>query len=173
MIQLARNDLPAYLRACWRMFDRIGVSDDPTNWNTIAWECSLEQGDNVPPDQIVALMDKAVAAKPKDYAYLNTRAAALYRAHRFDDAAKQLDDSMAAEGHGGGFEDWVYLAMAQFRLGQTDKARDSLKRAIALYDEGISPKDPKAAPLDWASRVEWRVYARSGETDRRGEAEIA
>ena len=154
-IALARKDLPAYRRACSREFDRLGYSDDPLAWNTIAWDRSLDPSNDVPPARLVALMDKAVAANPKDYASLNNRAAALYRAGRFADAAKQLAASMAAEGHGGAFEDWVLLAMTQFRLGETDKARESIKKSIVLYDAGMSPKDPKAQPPNWNLRVEW------------------
>lgn len=162
-IALARNDLPAYRRACFREYDRLSFSDDPSAWNSIAWDCTLEPSDNVRPERLVELMDKAIATQPNEYAFMNTRGAALYRAGRFDDAAKQLADSIVAEGHGGGFEDWVYLAMTQFRLGQTDKAGDSLKKALALYDARISPKDPKAPPPIWNVRAEWPILRAEAE----------
>lgn len=163
IVQLGRGDLPAYRLACARMYDRLSYTDEPENWNSTAWDCSLDPTDNVPPAQLVSLMDKAVAAQPKEYAFLNTRGAVLYRAGRYDDAIHQLNDAVAIHGHGGSFEDLVYLAMSQFRLGHADEARDALKRAVAFYEQGLTAQGPNARPADWSTRIEWQTLRTEAE----------
>jgi tetratricopeptide (TPR) repeat protein len=54
--------------------------------------------------------------------------ATLYRAGRFDEAIKRLEESIRA-GHGQGLpHDWVFLAMAHHRLGHHDEAIRWLER---------------------------------------------
>jgi eukaryotic-like serine/threonine-protein kinase len=158
---LGRGDLPAYRRACLRVYERLGHSNTTDYWNSLSWVCCLAAND-VEPARLAKLMDGAVAVEPKNYARLNTRGAVLYRAGRFEDAVKQLSDAVDVHGAGGSFEDWVFLAMAHFRLDHADKARTDLKRAFELFDERFkaSSKDP---PPDWSLRVEWRTLRKEAE----------
>jgi WD40 repeat protein/tetratricopeptide (TPR) repeat protein len=160
---LGRGDLAAYRRACVSMSERLGPTDRPGNWNSLSWVCSLAAGDTVEPDRLVRLMDRAVKAEPNTYAFLNTRGAVLYRAGRFQDAIDQLQEAVKLQGAGGAFEDWVFLALARSRLGQAGQAREALKRALVLYDEGLQPTQPGRRPADWSTRVEWRQLRKEAE----------
>jgi Flp pilus assembly protein TadD len=54
--------------------------------------------------------------------WLNTLGAALYRAGRFDEAIRRLEEGLQSRG-GGNPADWPLLAMADHRLGHRDQAR--------------------------------------------------
>jgi tetratricopeptide (TPR) repeat protein len=60
-------------------------------------------------------------------ACLNTLGAALYRAGRYDEAIRRLEEAIQARGgeHPG---DWPFLALAHHRLGHRDEARRWLDR---------------------------------------------
>ena len=60
------------------------------------------------------------ATRPDD---LNTLGAALYRAGRFDEAIRRLEESIRLPGGESRPEDWAFLAMAHHRLGHRDEAR--------------------------------------------------
>jgi len=156
LADLGKGNLPAYRRDCVRMFERLGYTSEPSNWDSLTWVCCLAANKAAAPARLVELMDKAVAAQPKNWAYLNTRGAALYRAGRYADALSQLNKAVAVQGRGGAFEDWVFLAMAQFRLGSSAPGQDAWKRALALYNEGLKPSDQARPPLSWYIRVAWQ-----------------
>jgi tetratricopeptide (TPR) repeat protein len=160
---LGAAEFAAYRRACVSLYERLSHTDQVANWNTIAWVCCLASN-AIDPDHLVRLMDKALAAIPKNYTLLNTKGAALYRAGRFEDAIRQLNEAITAHGKGGSFEDLVFLAMTQSRLKQADKASETLKKAIALYERGFKPAKSGPPPLDWSTRVEWRQLRKEAES---------
>jgi WD40 repeat protein/tetratricopeptide (TPR) repeat protein len=151
---LGRGDLPAHRRACVSLYERLGHTDLPQNWNSLSWVCSLAVNDGIEPGRLVRLMDKAVAAEPNKYPFLNTRGAVLYRAGRYQDAIDQLNAAVQAHAKGGSFEDWVFLAMAEFRLGHAERAQEDLERATTLYEEGLKPSEPGRPAADWITRLE-------------------
>jgi hypothetical protein len=53
----------------------------------------------------------------------------LYRAGRHDEAVKALRQAMGYHPDGGVFRDWVFLALAEHRLGHADAAADAAARA--------------------------------------------
>ncbi len=68
---------------------------------------------------------------PNNGLYLNTLGVAQYRSGRYSDAVTTLmrSDQLNAQPLGGSEPaDLAFLALAQHRLGQTEKARDTLRR---------------------------------------------
>jgi WD40 repeat protein/tetratricopeptide (TPR) repeat protein len=63
--------------------------------------------------------------------FLSTRGAVLYRAGRFDEAAKVLRAAMPLDHGGGDFNDWLFLALAEHRLGHADAAKEAAAKARA------------------------------------------
>ena len=55
----------------------------------------------------------------------------LYRAGRFEEAAKVLREGMSFHPDGGEFHDWVFLALAEHRLGHADAAKEAAAKARA------------------------------------------
>ena len=64
--------------------------------------------------------------------FLNTRGAVLFRAGRFGEAAKVLREGMGFHPGGGVFHDWVFLALAEHRLGRADAAKEAAAGARAV-----------------------------------------
>jgi hypothetical protein len=69
--------------------------------------------------------------KTTRYLFLPTRGALLVRAGRFEEAAKVLREGMGLHPDGGAFYDWVFLAIAEHRLGHADAAKEAAARARA------------------------------------------
>ncbi len=68
------------------------------------------------------------SANPTKPYYLSTLGAALYRAGRFDDAIRRLDEAIRLRGGESLPTDWAFLAMAHHRLGHHAEARRWLDR---------------------------------------------
>jgi serine/threonine protein kinase/WD40 repeat protein/tetratricopeptide (TPR) repeat protein len=64
--------------------------------------------------------------------FSNTRGAVLYRAGRFEEAAKVLRESMRLLPDGGEFHGWLFLALAEHRLGHAAAAKEAAARARAV-----------------------------------------
>src|SRR5262245_13920490 len=87
-----------------------------------------------------ATPDPAVAGPPADLAhggagdstdkpyFLNTLGAALYRAGRYDEAIRRLEEGIRLQGGESLPVDWAFLAMAHHRLGHRAEARRWLDR---------------------------------------------
>jgi WD40 repeat protein len=73
------------------------------------------------------------------HTFLNTRGAVLYRAGRFADAAKTLREGMAIHPDGGVFHDWVFLALAEQRLGHAKAAGEAAAKARSM--KGAAARD--------------------------------
>jgi serine/threonine protein kinase/WD40 repeat protein/tetratricopeptide (TPR) repeat protein len=63
--------------------------------------------------------------------FLNTRGAVLYRAGRFEEAAKVLRESTSLLADGSEFHGWLFLALAEQRLGHADAAMKAAAKARA------------------------------------------
>ena len=87
----------------------------------------------------VELAKKAVERAPKQGAYRNTLGAAHYRAAAWTEAVPELEKSMELR-KGGDSNDWFFLAMAHWKLGQKEKAREWYNRAIEWMDKN-QPKN--------------------------------
>jgi Tfp pilus assembly protein PilF len=106
--------------------------------------------------QPLRLAEKAVAGSPKDAYVMNTLGAALYRAGRFQDCIDKLRETMALQGKGGIAADWLFLSLAHQRLGQQDKAKKWLKKAVSWLDQNQQS-------LPWNSRLEYQLLRREAE----------
>jgi tetratricopeptide (TPR) repeat protein len=82
-------------------------------------------------------------------AVLNTLGAALYRAGRFDEAIRRLQEGIQLRNGRSVAQDWAFLAMAHFRLGHRDEARRWLDRFRA--------RPPVADPAKFWNELEIRL----------------
>jgi eukaryotic-like serine/threonine-protein kinase len=81
--------------------------------------------------------------KPVWNQFLRTRGCLLFRAGRFEEAAKVLRESMSYHPQGGEVQDWAYLALVEQRLGHGDAAQAAATKA-------------RAAPMGPRSRTVWQ-----------------
>jgi WD40 repeat protein/tetratricopeptide (TPR) repeat protein len=86
--------------------------------------------------------------------FMNTRGAVLYRAGRFEEAAKVLREAMSLLPDGGEFHNGLFLALAEHRLGHADAAKAAAAKARAAPRPGpawdLAEIELLAAELDAA-----------------------
>ena len=112
------------------MLDRFRMSTDPRIGYSVAWWSVLAVSEEPDLSEIVRLAELGVNGAPEHQkaALLNTLGAALYRAGRFAEAVRRLDEGIQKRNGESIWADWVFLAMAHHRLGHHDKARRWLDR---------------------------------------------
>jgi predicted Zn-dependent protease len=75
--------------------------------------------------------DKKDALRRDRHLFLSTRGAVLFRAGRFEEAAKVLREGMSFHPDGEEFRDWLFLALAEHRLGHANAAKQAAAKARA------------------------------------------
>jgi tetratricopeptide (TPR) repeat protein len=93
----------------------------------------------------VRLAKKAVDAEPESGSYKNTLGVAHYRNGDDKAAVAELEKTMSLRA-GGDSLDWFFLAMAQWRLGNRDKAQTWFDRAVQWMDKH-KPQDDELRRL--------------------------
>jgi hypothetical protein len=90
-------------------------------------------------------------------------APACRHAPKDKEAVAELNEAVKRDAQGGTWADYLFLAMAQQRLGRADEARKWLERAGQALD--------KEAPADWGRRLQQEVLRREAEQLLRGAAD--
>lgn len=136
--QLAVGDREGYRKTCAAGWDRLRGSELPGVLNDIAWMNAVDAESAIDPQAVLQTCRAAIEkAGVRTSSNLNTLGAALYRLKKYEEAAQTHEESIAlakSQNHPGYPEDWLFLAMARFRLGQTSAAREALEIAIKLPD---------------------------------------
>jgi hypothetical protein len=119
--------------ACEELLRRFGNATDPAQANSVAWSCVVAPdavGDREAP---VRLAEAALARCPQGERgeVLTTLGAALYRAGRFEEALRRLNEGFQTHGGGGVPKEFAFLALAHHRLGHRDEAQRWLDKLIA------------------------------------------
>ena len=109
------------------------------NWNNqVAWSLvSAEDPALRNPGLAIKLATKAVEADPASGPHRNTLGIARYRAGDWTQAIADLEKSVSLS-NGGDSNDWFFLAMAHWRLGDNDLARKWYNQAIVWMDKNQS-----------------------------------
>jgi tetratricopeptide (TPR) repeat protein len=112
------------------MLDRFRMTTHPRIANSVAWSSVMAASEALNLSETVRLAELAVNGVPEDRksVYLNTLGAALYRAGRFVEAERRLDEGIRKRNGVSLEADWVFLAMAHHRLGHHDEALRWLDR---------------------------------------------
>jgi tetratricopeptide (TPR) repeat protein len=140
---LAAGDRIGWEQAIASLLARFQGPMSSDDSNLVAVLCALAPYTVADPQLPVHLAESALQQlDEKNPNVLNTLGAALYRAGRFDDAIRRLEESILARG-GEHPTDWPWLAMAHHRLGHCHEARRWLARL--RDDQAIA--DP-ARPVD-------------------------
>jgi Flp pilus assembly protein TadD len=152
LLRLYRADEKGYRQACAALLERWGSAKDPGILNSVAWTCALAPKAVADLSPVVRLAEKAVAGRPNDSGILNTLGAILYRAGRCEEAVKRLKEAIAKSPTKKGTAlDWLFLALAQQKLGRTAEAKTCLARAGEFL---------KAKGIPWDQRLELQVLHR-------------
>jgi eukaryotic-like serine/threonine-protein kinase len=137
---LEAGDIAGYRRAASDLLSRFGKVTAPDVANNVAWYCVLAPVAVADRDAPVRLAEAALAGFPEasKNMVLNTLGAALYRAGRFDECIRRVDEGIKAGGRGGVPQDWVFLVMAHHRRGDRAEARRWLDKLRSYKPENAS-----------------------------------
>jgi tetratricopeptide (TPR) repeat protein len=134
-VLLLAGDHPGYERACAHMVERCGKPGGPRPYH-MARACSLA------PDAVAdaALPARLAAMELQDNARqfwsLTEQGALAYRAGQFEQAVPLFEQSLKAESAvGRAVLNWLWLALANQGLGESDEARRWLGEAQAWLDQ--------------------------------------
>jgi WD40 repeat protein/serine/threonine protein kinase/Tfp pilus assembly protein PilF len=163
---LRNGDFGGYREICSDMLRRFGKG--------ATWTCTLSANCGTDPARIVHLAEKSLAELPGDHGRVNQLGAALYRAGRFEDAVKVLNEATALSVKPYQTEmlhTWFYLAMVHHRLGHAEPARRWLEKAvqateIALESANATVGKPRAAgvvPPYWDGKTTLQLLRREAE----------
>jgi tetratricopeptide (TPR) repeat protein len=154
---LAAGDHTGLRRTRTDVLDRFRMTTDPMIANSVAWWSVMAVSEEPNLSEAVRLAELAVngAPEPRKAEFLNTLGAALYRARRFAEALRRLQEGIQKSKGVSVEEDWVFLAMAHHRLGHHDEARRWLDR--------FRNRSPNLAPSAFWLELEIRLLRAEAE----------
>ena len=137
---LAQGDQAGLRQACSDLLGRFGNMTDPQTSNSVAWSCVLGPDSVADREAPVRLAEAALAGFPADEksAAMNTLGAALYRAGRFEESIRCLEEGIQKRDGKSLPQDWVFLALAQDQLGHRAEALRWLDR-FRRYEANEKP----------------------------------
>jgi WD40 repeat protein/serine/threonine protein kinase len=164
VICLARQDTDGYRQACAEMLKRAGSEPEPDVAEWAAWTCVLAPEAVTDIDAVVRLAKWALDRDPTNAAHhFQTLGAALYRAGRYEDAARRLMDSQTDSGMGPTrylpAYGQLFLAMSHHRLGHAADARRWLNKAVQARAETLNDTQANA----WNRRLTLQLLCREAE----------
>jgi tetratricopeptide (TPR) repeat protein len=139
---LADGDHTGLRRKRAEMLERFRMTTDPMIANGVAWSSVLAAGEEPDLSEIVRLAELGVSGAKEDQKAdrLNTLGAALYRARRYAEAVRRLEEGIQKRKGVSVEADWVFLALAHHRLSHHDEARRWLDR----FRDRSPDLDPRA-----------------------------
>ena len=154
---LAAGDRAELRRSRTDMLDRFRMTTNPMIAYYVAWRSAMAMSEEPNLSETVRLAELAVngALEQQRAARLNTLGAALYRAGRFAEAVRRLEEGIQKRKGQSVAQDWVFLAMAHHRLGHHDEARRWLGRFRA--------RAPRPAPNAFWGELEIRLLRAEAE----------
>jgi tetratricopeptide (TPR) repeat protein len=125
------GDRKAYQRLCAGLGEGVLELPYPPVVIAAVRVCGLAPGAVGDYRVLAALAEEAARTAPPEMRPAAHRAlgAILYRAGRWKEAVERLNESAGVRQGGAAAEDWLFLAMAHFRLGDKALAREELGRA--------------------------------------------
>jgi tetratricopeptide (TPR) repeat protein len=136
MICLAAARPEQYRRTCEHLVEQFGQTDEPQIAALLVWCCKLRPDAVADWDAVIGMGEKALLNLPGNGRLMHDLGAVLYRAGRFEPALQRLEEGVRHRPEEKSIVwDWLWLAMVQHRLGDTDKARDWLRQAQDWMDQ--------------------------------------
>src|SRR5262249_47214233 len=147
-LQLYAGDLAGYRRAAARLFEQFDNPGPRTGW-WIVCTCTLGPS-GVAPERLVQVAGAAPRVDPQGLPYRLWLGAAQYRAGRFEQALRTLEEVTRSGDGWTNSEAWPLLAMVHHRLGHAVEARRWLDRTRRAFDQAVwsARGDPFTPLLD-------------------------
>jgi serine/threonine-protein kinase len=165
-VSLLANDRSGYTRACAQIIEAIGKPGGPRGYH-VARACTLAPDAVADPSLPGRLANRELQQNTKQFWALTELGALAYRAGKFDEAVSFFEQSLKADSAPGrAVVNWVWLALAEQRLGKTDEARRWLEKAQSFLDQyrdGLPPRADAETGLHYHNWLEANVLRREAE----------
>jgi serine/threonine-protein kinase len=163
---LLSGDRPGYARACAQMIEKCGKPGGPRAYH-VARACTLA------PDAVAEaslpgrLSEKELKDHARDFWSLTEEGALAYRAGRYQNSVPFFEQSLEVDPKPGrAVLNWLWLALANQRLGKTEEARRWLGNAqswLDQYRDGISARAEENFGVHFHNWLEAHVLRREAE----------
>ena len=160
LAQLAQDDFPGYRRTLSQMFSRFAGTNDAETKNLLAWTWALIDNSQGLESQALEAVRQALALKPRHPLYFNTLGSVLYRLGDDVEAIRTIEAGIEARDGVGIYSEWLFLAMAYQRLGQTETARAHLKKADDWWADEFRSHPTDSVPVSpngWRDRLLYKL----------------
>jgi tetratricopeptide (TPR) repeat protein len=158
-LRLMAGDREAYRKACRRLLDSIDATD-ASAVRAAVWTCVLEPDTGKEPSRLVEMLHRAKG--PANHERLLALGAALYRAGKFEEAVRQLEEAGRIHGSATVF-DRLFVVLALHRSGRGEPARQLLAKLRDWFDRNL-PSDPtRVGDHGWETWVELQLLRREAE----------
>jgi tetratricopeptide (TPR) repeat protein len=132
---LLSGDRPSYAKACARMIETCKKAGGPRAYH-VARACTLASDAVADPSLPGGLAETELKNNARQFWSLTEQGALAYRAGRFQDSVPLFEQSLKANSKpGAAVLNWLWLALANQRLGKADEARRWLGEAQAWLDQ--------------------------------------
>jgi serine/threonine-protein kinase len=165
-LSLLANDRSGYTRACSHLIETADKPGGPRGYH-VARACTLAPDavrDASLPGRVAA---NELRASATQFWSLTEQGALAYRAGKIEESATLFEQSLKADGQPGrAVVNWVWLALAEQRLGKTDEARRWLEKAQSFLDhyrDGLPPRADAETGLHYHNWLEANVLRREAE----------
>jgi tetratricopeptide (TPR) repeat protein len=166
-VSLLSGDRPRYTKACSHMVETFGKPGGPRAYH-IARACTLAPDAVTDPSLPGRLAAPELQANAKEFWSLTEQGALAYRAGRFHESVPLFEQSLRANSKpGAAVLNWLWLALANQRLGKTEEARRWLEEAQAWLDQyrdGLPARAEQQFGLDLHNWLEAHVLRREAES---------
>jgi serine/threonine protein kinase/Flp pilus assembly protein TadD len=164
LARLGAKDQAGYRSTCAEIVKRFAKKDPGPYSDLALWGCVLAAEGASNHSVLLVWAEKLLAAQPNNAIARITLGAALYRAGRFNEAARRLNEAQAAlawtsETSTTIAYPWYFLTMVHQRLGHSREARRWLEKANREAEPG--PRIKAAGPArPWNRRLTLQLLRR-------------
>jgi tetratricopeptide (TPR) repeat protein len=163
---LLSGDRLGYARACAHLMERCGKNGEPRSY-LVARACTLAPGAVADAALPGRLAEVELRASPGEFWSLTEQGALAYRAGRFQPSATFFAQSLQANPKpGAAVLNWLWLALANERLGKLEEARTWLGKAqswLDQYRDGMPPRAEEELGLHFHNWLEAHVLRHEAE----------
>jgi tetratricopeptide (TPR) repeat protein len=163
-LSLLSGDRRSYHRSCSRMQEHFGKEGEPRSHHVARISTLVPVADASLPGR---LAEKELKDSGREFWSLTEQGALAYRAGRFQQAVPFFEQSLQADPKPGrAVLNWLWLALANQRLGRGEEARRWLNKARAWLDQyrdGVSARADEEFGLQLHNWLEANVLRREAE----------
>jgi serine/threonine-protein kinase len=166
-VRVLSDDRQGYAAACRELFERCGKPVGPRAYHVARAGTLAAGGGDQETSRLGQLAHDELQQHAAESWSLTEQGALAYRAGRFEQAVALFEKSLQANSKpGAAVVNWVWLSLANQRLGKTDEARRWLNKAqtwLDQYRNGLPPRAQQELGLHLHNWLEANVLRREAE----------